>query len=233
MGGALLQKLNRDTMSMAIKLSSITYSDGSTRDIMKFPRAGSSKVSLPGEFAVCADPEQAGVPVAFRTKDAPPASENQLKVVYDHGPIAGLTWDCFDNVRRRLNDQWSRFPRHANAVSSSLLAHQQAVHKAQAKHVYEGPNTVLADAALNDQHLFESTALNDAIDDALNTYVSSESRPRRQAPSKVDFARPAIHAYDTLNQYATSGQWRALALASESSILATPSIEASAILKRW
>ncbi|KAJ1644421.1 hypothetical protein LPJ64_003912, partial [Coemansia asiatica] len=47
-----------------------------------------------------------------------------------------------------------------------------------------GPNTVLADAALNDQHLFESTALNDAIDDALNTYVSSESRPRRQAPSK-------------------------------------------------
>ncbi|KAJ2708181.1 hypothetical protein FB645_000027 [Coemansia sp. IMI 203386] len=139
MGGALLQKLNRDTMSMAIKLSSITYADGSTRDIMKFPRAGSSKVSLPGEFAVCADPGQAGAPVAYRTVDAPGSGDgNQLKIVYDHGPVSGMSWDCFDDVRRRLNDQWARFPPRANAVSPSLLAHQKTVHDDQAKHVYEG-----------------------------------------------------------------------------------------------
>ncbi|KAJ2598873.1 hypothetical protein GGF39_002470 [Coemansia sp. RSA 1721] len=96
-----------------------------------------------------------------------------------------------------------------------------------------GPNAATANIALNDQRLFEATPLSDSIDDALNTYVSPDSRPRRQAPSKVDFARPTIHAYDTLNQYATSGQWRSLALASESSILATPAIDTSSILKRW
>lgn len=31
MGGGLLQKLNRDTMSFATKLSHLTYSDGETR----------------------------------------------------------------------------------------------------------------------------------------------------------------------------------------------------------
>lgn len=35
MGAGLLQKVNRDTMSFATKLSHIVYSDGTQRDIMK------------------------------------------------------------------------------------------------------------------------------------------------------------------------------------------------------
>ncbi|KAJ2381157.1 hypothetical protein GGI05_006074 [Coemansia sp. RSA 2603] len=136
MGGALLQKINRDTMSMAIKLSAITYADGSERDIMKFPRAGSDKMSLPGEFAVCADESQAGAPVAYLRSQAP--GENLLNVVYDCGPVPGLTWDSFDDVRRRLDDQWARFPRNAKAVSVQLLEHQRSVHARQAEHVSEG-----------------------------------------------------------------------------------------------
>ena len=49
MGGGLLQKVNRDTMSFATKLSHIVYADGSRRDIMKAPSSDTSKASLPGE----------------------------------------------------------------------------------------------------------------------------------------------------------------------------------------
>ena len=48
MGGGLLQKVNRDTMSFATKLSHIVYADGSRRDIMKAPSGDASKASLPG-----------------------------------------------------------------------------------------------------------------------------------------------------------------------------------------
>ena len=48
MGGGLLQKVNRDTMSFATKLSHIVYADGSERDIMKAPSGDTSKASLPG-----------------------------------------------------------------------------------------------------------------------------------------------------------------------------------------
>jgi len=44
MGGGLLQKVNRDTMSFATKLSHITYADGTSRDVMKTPKTDSGKV---------------------------------------------------------------------------------------------------------------------------------------------------------------------------------------------
>ena len=52
MGGGLLQKVNRDTMSFATKLSHIVYADGSQRDIMKAPSSDTSKTSLPGSRPV-------------------------------------------------------------------------------------------------------------------------------------------------------------------------------------
>ncbi|KAJ2548277.1 hypothetical protein EV175_004892 [Coemansia sp. RSA 1933] len=138
MGGGLLQKINRDTMSMAIKISSLVYADGEARDIMKFPKKGSSKVSLPGRFVVVSDPDQNGAPVAFRDTDAPANSTSLLKTIYDCGPVDGLVWDGFDTIRKRVRQQWSTFPPNANAVSDSLLAHQKTVHDAQEKHVSEG-----------------------------------------------------------------------------------------------
>ncbi|KAJ1898163.1 hypothetical protein LPJ66_002928 [Kickxella alabastrina] len=137
MGGGLLQKVNRDTMSMAVKLSSVTYASGETRDIMKFPRAGSEKVSLPGCFSVHADATQHGAPVVYRQCDAPDA-RNLLEVVYDCGPVPGRQWDSFDDVRRRVDEQWRCFPPRINAVSALLLAHQKAVHIRQAQDVDGG-----------------------------------------------------------------------------------------------
>ena len=48
MGGGLLQKLNRDTLSFATKLSHVVYADGTPADIMKAPTWDTTKVSLPG-----------------------------------------------------------------------------------------------------------------------------------------------------------------------------------------
>ena len=52
MGGGLLQKVNRDTMSFATKLCHIKYADGTERDVMKAPKTDSGKVSLPGALSV-------------------------------------------------------------------------------------------------------------------------------------------------------------------------------------
>jgi len=52
MGGGLLQKLNRDTLSFATKLCHIVYEDGTTRDVMKHPKTDSDKISLPGVLDV-------------------------------------------------------------------------------------------------------------------------------------------------------------------------------------
>ena len=48
MGGGLLQKVNRDTMSFATKLSHVVYADGTRADIMKSPTGDTSKISFPG-----------------------------------------------------------------------------------------------------------------------------------------------------------------------------------------
>lgn len=49
MGGGLLQKVNRDTMSFATKLSHVVYADGTKADIMKSPTGDTSKISFPGD----------------------------------------------------------------------------------------------------------------------------------------------------------------------------------------
>lgn len=49
MGGGLLQKVNRDTMSFATKLNHIVYEDGRAADVMKQPATDMGKFSLPGE----------------------------------------------------------------------------------------------------------------------------------------------------------------------------------------
>ncbi|KAJ2865310.1 hypothetical protein GGH94_002325 [Coemansia aciculifera] len=86
--------------------------------------------------------------------------------------------------------------------------------------------------SLNDPRLFEPTPLRDALDEALTTYVSLDSRPRREAPTLSDFTR-RVHGYEILNQYVVGGQWRALALASESSIIETFADDRRTLLKYW
>lgn len=52
MGGGLLQRLNRDTLNFATKLSHIVYADGTAADVVKAPKDDPLKGSLPGELAV-------------------------------------------------------------------------------------------------------------------------------------------------------------------------------------
>ncbi|KAJ1974172.1 hypothetical protein H4R35_003741 [Dimargaris xerosporica] len=118
MGGGLLQKVNRDTMSFATKLSHITYADGTSRDVMKYPKTDASKISLPGELAVITDDKQ--VPMVYPKED--PAAQQGLSLlqpVYDHGPIA-QPWATFKEVRERTRQQWAQLPRKHNVISSSL-----------------------------------------------------------------------------------------------------------------
>ncbi|KAJ2822008.1 hypothetical protein IWW50_004402 [Coemansia erecta] len=85
---------------------------------------------------------------------------------------------------------------------------------------------------LNDVRLFEPTPLNDPLDELLQTHANAETRPRRETPIADDFAG-RLHSYEILNQYVVGGQWRALALASEASILETPAQEENTLMKLW
>eukprot|EP01097_Dermamoeba_algensis_P010534 TRINITY_DN7848_c0_g1_i1.p1 TRINITY_DN7848_c0_g1~~TRINITY_DN7848_c0_g1_i1.p1 ORF type:complete len:466 (-),score=114.93 TRINITY_DN7848_c0_g1_i1:249-1646(-) len=69
MGGGLLQKVNRDTMGFATKLSHIVYEDASrgARDIMKFPKSDAEKISLPGILRVQVENN---VPVVYPDDDS-------------------------------------------------------------------------------------------------------------------------------------------------------------------
>ncbi|KAI8870877.1 nicotinamide phosphoribosyltransferase [Ramicandelaber brevisporus] len=121
MGGGLLQKVNRDTMSFATKLCHVLYKDGSTRDVMKFPLTDGGKISLPGEFAVYSSTSEPHIPQVYPTEAGSQGDgENLLKVVYDCGPVKGHTWDDFDSVRARLNRQWQALPPVTNVISSEL-----------------------------------------------------------------------------------------------------------------
>ena len=85
MGGGLLQRVNRDTMSFATKLSHIVYADGTEADTMKLPKSDSLKYSLPGIMAV---KSVKGIPTAFPADGGHVSpEENMLQVVWDNGPV--------------------------------------------------------------------------------------------------------------------------------------------------
>ncbi|GBF95014.1 nicotinate phosphoribosyltransferase [Raphidocelis subcapitata] len=118
MGGGLLQKVNRDTMSFATKLCHMALRGGGARDVMKHPKTDSSKISLPGVLAV----KRVGdVPTVFPADSGEVApGEDLLEVVYDCGPVPGRSWDDFASVRARLASEWDALPRTADVISGPL-----------------------------------------------------------------------------------------------------------------
>ncbi|CAG8753097.1 14550_t:CDS:10, partial [Dentiscutata erythropus] len=117
MGAGLLQKVNRDTMSFATKLCHITYADGIQKDVMKIPKTGSKKTSLPGEFIV--KKNEHGVPIVYpKEVCAENDPENLLRVVYDHGKVS--EWDDFDTIRKRVAKEWPLLPRSYDNISPEL-----------------------------------------------------------------------------------------------------------------
>jgi nicotinamide phosphoribosyltransferase len=120
MGSGLLQKVNRDTMSFATKLSHIVYSDkpgGRPTDIMKLPKTDSSKISLPGVLAV---KRVDGVPTVFPAKGGHVMpKENLLQVVYDCGPVP-VHWEKFSVLKQRVARDWEALQPSADVISQPL-----------------------------------------------------------------------------------------------------------------
>jgi len=120
MGGGLLQKLNRDTMSFATKLMYIKYEDGTERNVMKKPKTDGAKSSLPGLVKVI---RVNGCPTVLPKKDGEPDDPNNiLKTYWKCGPVSGLVWDSFDQIKERINKEWSSLPKLYDPVSKEMIA---------------------------------------------------------------------------------------------------------------
>jgi nicotinamide phosphoribosyltransferase len=98
MGGALLQKLNRDTQKFAIKSSEVTI-DGKAIAIYKDPIMDAGKKSKPGRLKLIQ------TEIGYRTvsEAQEPSQSNQLEVVYENGVL--LKEYTLDEVRQRA---WAR-----------------------------------------------------------------------------------------------------------------------------
>jgi len=119
LGSGLLQKLNRDTMSFATKLSYIIYADGKSREVMKRPKTESGKISLPGILKVRRDGGKLWVEPRQPDEKHDPTT-NELKVVYDHGPVAGAFTDSFDAIKERIAAQWHATPKQHDPISVGM-----------------------------------------------------------------------------------------------------------------
>lgn len=114
MGAGLLQRLNRDTLGYACKLSWRQAPDGAEHDVMKVPRTDDAKASLPGRLDVVPawfDREQ-GVPMpqVWPLDESPGGS--MLHRVWDRGPVDGV-FESFDDVRARVEREWRGLPPQA------------------------------------------------------------------------------------------------------------------------
>ena len=125
MGGGLLQKVNRDTMAFATKLSHTVDKNGVKRDIMKRPKTDSGKTSLPGELKVIRNPNTGGLDVFPKEHDTGNA-ENMLKVVYNCGPV-NIKYDSFDNLKASIEKNWESTPRNYDSITPELKAKMKAI----------------------------------------------------------------------------------------------------------
>ncbi|KAL7752198.1 hypothetical protein RI367_002243 [Sorochytrium milnesiophthora] len=136
MGGGLLQKVNRDTMSFATKLSFIEYKDGTQREVMKYPKTDSGKVSLPGVLDVHRNEQ--GLPVVTARSEQSTGS-SLWQTVYDGRDPARrhFHWATFDKVRERVDREWKNSARVWDPVSPALhekcskIAHHETERLAQ------------------------------------------------------------------------------------------------------
>ena len=118
MGAGLLQKLNRDTMSFATKLSHITYADGRTMDIMKRPSDDKGKNSLPGIVKVSMEKETKILKV-YPIETLTDAADMRLQLIYNNGPV-NIEWPTFDEIKSNILEQYKYLPKHADAISTQM-----------------------------------------------------------------------------------------------------------------
>lgn len=99
MGGALLQKVHRDTMRFAMK-ASYARVNGEWRDVFKDPITDSGKRSKRGRLALIKS--EKGTFHTIRESDLA-GRENLLKVIYENGDLL-QDW-TLDEIRQRALSQ--------------------------------------------------------------------------------------------------------------------------------
>lgn len=96
MGGGLLQQVNRDTMSWAMKASAISV-NGTWKDIYKDPVTSHSKRSKKGRLALIKD--SSGKMKTIKAEDLSADTDNLLRDVYVDGKL--LIEDSLTTIRER------------------------------------------------------------------------------------------------------------------------------------
>jgi len=146
MGGGLLQKVNRDTMSFATKLCYLRRYGGKEVHVMKAPKAG-GKMSLPGKMMVLHEIDtktksMIGPHIVYtedegKRKIGTGRFKNSMQVIYD-GTMENTTpaesqisinaflAEKFQDVKNRLNREW-QLPHEGSAIDQSLRDFQQRV----------------------------------------------------------------------------------------------------------
>lgn len=94
MGGALLQQLNRDTCSFAMKCSSITVGD-EDRDVFKDPIEAKNKKSKKGKLDLILNDSN-----KLETTKLSDSSNSVMRVVFENGKL--LVDDSFDTIKQRV-----------------------------------------------------------------------------------------------------------------------------------
>lgn len=102
MGGALLQRLDRDTQQFAYKASAVAI-DGAWRDIHKDPVTDHGKRSKPGLLGLVAEHEYTTTRVDGKSFQPLNGGVNLLRPVYRDGEL--LVDETFEAVRNRANPE--------------------------------------------------------------------------------------------------------------------------------
>lgn len=84
------------------------------------PKTEKGKISHPGLLKVRRNADGSLDVLPRGPDEVGDAASNELKVVYDNGPVPGFVWDDFDTVRARVKEQWKKCPKVHDVVSPEL-----------------------------------------------------------------------------------------------------------------
>jgi nicotinamide phosphoribosyltransferase len=100
-GGALLQKIDRDTLKFAYKCSAIV-ADGKLIEVYKQPITDAGKNSKRGRLDLIRDADGGYQTVKLETADQIQAENSQMRTVYENGAL--LIDDNLDAIRARIKN---------------------------------------------------------------------------------------------------------------------------------
>jgi nicotinamide phosphoribosyltransferase len=119
MGGGLLQKQDRDTLKVAIKVCEIETNDGKVHPIMKKPSMDITKISLPGDFSLTVFPSGGDLNIQIDPLENPWGPDNMLEVIWDCGPV-NYEFETFNFMRIRARESWNSCTRYNESLSDSM-----------------------------------------------------------------------------------------------------------------